>query len=209
MKTFITYLAKQRIEPGVYDARGRFILQTNEKFHYPICPVINGYTTVGDEIRIIVVYDNENIYFDENFKKLKKEVNYLKNKKGFNYKITKIEIPNKQYAHVHLDTYSKLLSCINDGDELYADISYGNKPMPIIEFMVLNSTYELMKNVSVKCISYGDVLFWKDPREYYIYDITPLFTMSRLSYNLAKEGIKDPISMIKGILKSGGDKNEL
>lgn len=208
MKKFITYIAKQPIKPGVYDAEANTRLQTDMALRYPVSTMLHGYTEKDDKIDVVVIHDKGNALYEENLKILEDEIKVIQEKNGFEYNIKTVEISDKQNAADHLNTFSALLDEINDEDELFVDITYGNKPTPIIELMSVNAAYQLKKNVIVECIVYGEVLFQKDPKEYYIYDITPLFSMLQVTNGLAQQGVKNPVEIIRKILEPEDYENE-
>ena len=105
-------------------------------------------------------------------------------------------------------------------EELYACITYGTKPTPIVESMALNYAYKLKKNVSVGCIVYGRFMNHnprltaeeneKNKENNGIYDTRALFFMDSMVNKLAEMKAPDPENAIRSMLgdmKLGSDKN--
>lgn len=78
-----------------------------------------------------------------------------------------------------------MLSKIEDGAQLYADITFGQKPLPMILMCVLNFA-EKFFNTDIKRIVYGKVDFVKHsdgksyPENPELYDVTSLYYLNNL-----------------------------
>jgi len=174
---------------------------------FPIIPVINGYTTVGDKIRVIAILTegemsnakNTKYNYDTFFKPEVKETVRIKNL-GFD-DIEVIYTPDNEGIDTQFKLFSDIAESVNPGEDVYACITYGTKPMPIVLTMALNYAYKLKKDVSIGCTVYGRYHHTDDKDgESYIYDTTPLFYMDSIVSKMAEIKANDPAKALKLIL---------
>ena len=212
----IPFLGKKRQKDGTLTDMLESVFYTpvgNPKLEYPfetrfpIIPVINGYTEPGDDVRVIAVItdgDNSNArnteynygtYFVPEIKKICDE------RKLRTDGIELIRTPDSEDMDTQLKLFFDIAGGINPGEELYACITYGTKPMPIVLTMALNYAYKLKKDVSVGCIVYGRFPHWEsgDSRTF-IYDTTSLFHMDSIVNKLSEIKAGDPETAIRLML---------
>lgn len=175
MKKFIVFSPQQaKLEKVDYEA------MDNSKLKYgttafPIIPAINGYLKEGEEFEILAIvaeYDNTR----RNFEKLKEELKELFEKKNIPYDeqkhLKEITIPYDDGTDTQLLLFRKLVDKMDNGDEIYACITYGSKPAEIVELMMLRYIRQIKKNAYIGCIVYGHKE-WGEPKGR-IYDVTAL-----------------------------------
>ena len=225
MKKFITYIALQNISPAryrVHDEKHRNLeVRTEEngeitELFFPIVASMYANAEKGEKIKVLAVHDkriNDPDYkeiIEGNKKKLTENIEKIKLVKGFEYEIEYLEISDVQTSQNHLKTFLSLMKKTEDDDVLYLDISYGNKPTPIVEILALQGAYSLKSNVMMGGIYYGEKLFNKD--DFYIYDITPLFNMSRMVERLAPLNYEEALEIIENSIRpyvdDEGEKDE-
>ena len=113
-------------------------------------------------------------------------------------------VSKEENAKAHLDIFSKLVECVENDDEWHVCMTYGTKPVPIIEMMAMNYAYSLKDNVTMKCAVYGKVNREKNEvKDAVLYDVSALFYMDQLVNNLASNNIKKPEEVIRSILNIG------
>ncbi len=204
MRKFITTIALQpegKLNSTVYEAVGNDKLKYNKDTRFPVIPLIAGYTGKGENIEVIALrhdYDNSRY----NFKLFKEEMEQLSKDKGFSYSIKELEIPYDNRTSTHLSTFKKLAAMIDDEDEISACITYGTKPLSVVEFMTVNYAYRAKKNCSIGAIVYGE--FDHSDNKSKIYDITSLFFVDEMVRRSAESG-RDTMSLLNGILDEGGE----
>lgn len=213
MKKFITTIPPMQrpwnLKDGVYSAVNNERLCCDFETCFPVLPLIKGYSEDNEEVEIITIYtDDPKICTDKesgidiskaNYDRFKEQLS--KNLSNVNYKINEITIKYDESVETHLNTFIKIIEQINEGDIIFADITFGTKPLPIIEIMALNYALRIKKDVSVGCLSYGAFNF--NSGEMSVFDVTSLLYMDELVNNMAKMNVDNPIEMIKGILSLG------
>lgn len=201
MKKFIMtspYQPKGGLEKGNYKAADNQLLAYDEPTSFPIIAAINGYAEAEEEIEVITIisdYDNAKA----NYELFKEELAELSQKKGFSYTLKEVYIPYNNAIDTELELFGKLIDCTADDDTLYACITYGAKPFPLIQIMALNYAYRIRKNVSIGCIVYGAKDHNTGRME--IYDITSLLYIDETVRLLAEQKVANPMEMIKNLLK--------
>lgn len=201
MKKFIAtspFQPKGKLGKGIYNAVDNEKLNFGRETSFPIIPIINGYAEQGDEIEVIVnIADYKNAKY--NFELLKDEIREICDEKNISYKLTQIETPYNDLLDTQLELFSKLVDATSDGDTLYCCISYGSKPVPMIQTMALHYALRARKNVSVECVAYGAMDH--NNHKMNIYDITSLLYLDELLNTMAEQKIADPIDKIRDLLK--------
>ena len=201
MKKFIMtspYQPKGRLEKGLYKAADNQTLAYDTPTSFPIITAINGYVEKGEDIEIItIVSDYENAEY--NYGLLKEEIEALSQKNGFRYNLKEGRVPYNNAIDTELELFGKLIDCTADGDTLYACITYGSKPFPLIQIMALNYAYRIRKNVSIGCIVYGAKDHNNGSME--VYDITSLLYIDETVRLMAEQKVENPTDLIKNLLK--------
>lgn len=213
MKKFITTIPPMQrpwnLKNGIYTAVNNERLCCDFETCFPVLPLIKGYSEENEEIEIIAIFadDPERCRDKEtdldisraNYDRFKYHLDkYLSN---INYKINEITTKYDETVETHLNTFTKIIEQINEGDTVFADITFGTKPLPIIEIMALNYALRVKKDVQVECLSYGGYNF--NTGKMGVFDVTSLLYMDEIINNMAKMNVENPLEMIKDILKLG------
>ena len=205
-KTFICTIPFQKegsLKPIVYKAHGNSKLdEYGTKYgqtRFPIVPVINGYAEKGDRIRVIaIVSEGENFrhnydtYFVDEVNNIVKENKYVFDG------IEKISTPDEEGIEAQLKLLAELLDKINDNEEVSACITYGTKPLPIVQFIALNYAGKIKADTTIGCIAYGRFLHTEEEQNIgRIWDQTALFYIDSIVSKLAQNQVKNPDEVIK------------
>lgn len=209
MKKFITYIPMQvgnNLLKAKYISNGNSKLNTDFEVTFPIECAINGYCESNEKIMLIALMEIDNVDCAENLNLLKSNIEKITSPQNIEVVISKVYISPEETAKNHLITFKNLISFFENDDELYACITFGTKPTPIIEMMALNFAYKNLKNITIGSIVYGKVnRQHNNPVSYYIYDITALFFMNNIVDTLSALNAEDAYSKIEKILSLGDD----
>lgn len=211
MKKFLTYLSLQTgngLQAVKYEPVDNNSLKTDVTVRFPVSILVNSYADNGEEIEIVCVMEDDNSGTEANKNLLSQELDFITGQLGAHYTIREIHIPKDERAESHLDTFRKLIETINDGDQLYACMTYGTKPFPILEMMALSYAYQVRDNVSVESIVYGKINRSEKRDEdgqariesAFIYELSSLFFMTRIVSTLAERKVQDPDAAIRELL---------
>jgi hypothetical protein len=208
MKKFITTISRrplEKTEQGVFRSENSKKLENVIYTRFPIIPVIDSYTEDGEEIEIIAIassqkYDEERIYVNcrEQLEALEEELSNICHRRYINYNVKVLTTPFGENLDNHLDMFGDIISAVSDNDTLFADITFGTKPMPVVQMIALNYCMKNKKNVMIECISYGEIDHETKDRR--LFDITSLFYLDKVSDALAYSKVSDPEAFIKALI---------
>lgn len=174
------------------------VLKCSEPINSPVFALIRNTVKKGEKISITVVRpDHENCH--TNFNTFLGDLEMIKDEMKFEYELIVVDTPFSERIEDHLDLFEKLLDTVHDDDEIYADITYGTKPIPIVLYMVLTYAYRF-RSCFVENTIYGKVNFKKDTGEHLgeLYDVTALFYMNSTINTMSDSS--DPKKFIKAVL---------
>ena len=200
MKKFICFSPRQsedKLHLQPYQAVDNQRLQFGDT-RFPIIPVIAGYAEQGEGIRVFAVTEDYPNSL-HNLELLRAEVRALCDERGI--ACSGVEVIDAAYddsVMSQLDVFQKLINIMEDDDELFACITYGSKPAPIVELMALRYARMIKHNAFVRCVVYGQ--FDHETREAKIYDVTALAQLDDIVRVLGLSGVSDPAESIKAIL---------
>jgi len=209
MKHFITTIALQEhlsainyqnIENAVY-------LDNDREFTNPILIPLKNLAGKGEKIRVTAIVTNdENGRCERNLKTFKEEVETLRAELGFEYDgVEELSVEYAESTMKHLNFFEALIEHICDGEELIADITYGNKPTPIVLQLALTFAYHYKENNVIKALTYGEFVHGPEKKGY-IYDVSALFYMNSIMTEMASAKPRDPLGFIKMLL--GREEND-
>lgn len=209
MKKFFTSVPFQtKLTPCEYKPFGEAKLTYEKEHSLPILNVINNYTEQGEEIEVIfLTADNENIR--NNLEVVTKSLEELAEEKKLKCSIKRIDYPDSDDIFVMLSLYGKLIQHCEDNDEIYSCITFGTKPVPLVQMMAMRYAYHAKKNVLIGMIVYGKIEWKKevvdgkmisviDKAE--VYDMTSMFYIDDISVKLCEMGIRDPEERIRAMI---------
>ena len=167
--------------------------------HFPAIPLINAHIEEGDTIKVITVtYDIPDCH--RNLASLEKEIAQVCAVHNATYELDSVVVPFDDSIKAILNVYQQLIARVDDGDDLYADITYGSKPMPIVLAMALQYAYRTKENVSIECVTYGQISHHRETKDAKIFDVTALVQLDEIVRLMADGNVADPGSIIGRII---------
>ncbi|MBE6587327.1 MAG: hypothetical protein E7647_02800 [Ruminococcaceae bacterium] len=172
---------------------------------FPIIQKICDTAEEGERIKIVAMVVGDGKYRD-NYNSFVSELDELKSRKGFEYELESIEKEENEHQDTVISFFGDIISKIEDGDSLYACITYGTKPMSIITTMALHYAYRIKKDISVEALIYG-MRNWHEADKPLgiIYNTTSLFYIDCMIDRIANMGVSDPQSAVKALMDMIGD----
>lgn len=216
MKHFITSIAQQENLNAVNykNAENVDFLENDALFTHPILIPINNLAEKGEKIRVTaLVTQNPDGFVKRNFETFKKELDVLQKKNGFILdEVEEIEVEYEESLKKHLGCFEDLIENISDGEEITADLTYGNKPTPIAVQLALTYSYLFGGNTVVKALIYGELMHGiKDENGNKIgkvFNVSSLFYMNTIMAQMNVTKPAEPLKFIKMILGSEGEDGE-
>ena len=169
------------------------VLECSEPIHSPIFALMCNTIKSGEKIRLTVIRpDHENCH--TNFNTFLSDLESLKDKMGFEYDTIVVDTPLSETIDDYLNLFEKLMDTVHDDDDIYVDMTYGTKPIPIVLYMAITYAYKFRK-CFVENTIYGKT---KGIDLGELYDVTALFYMN-MSISVMRDSA-DPRGLIKSIL---------
>lgn len=171
------------------------LLKTERDTCFPILIPLENSVSEGEKIIITaILIDRPTVV--HNLELFKEEVEELAQRKKFTYEIVEVKTPDSEKAQDHLDLFKNISALFANSrdEELYACITYGTKPMPMILMMALTFAYKLCDSFTIEAIVYGG--YEHTLKKSFIYDVSSLFYLDSAVNNMANLGIEDPLKMI-------------
>ena len=157
MKKFFTSVPYQKngeLIKAIYRPVGNAKLVYEKAHSLPILNAVNNFTEKGEEIEVIfIIGENENI--KRNLGSVESFLDELVLERELKCRKKYIYYRDSDDITVMLELYGNLIRCCDDDDEIYSCITYGTKPVPIVQMMAMRYAFHVKKNVYIGMIVYG------------------------------------------------------
>ena len=176
------------LKKSVYEAADNSNLFYNKEISFPILSVINAYAVDNEEIAVYTVvpeYQNSK----DNYEEFKKQIAELESEKNLKIMLKVISVEYSDSLDTMLDLFQKMIDCIDENDKIYMCVTFGSKPLSIVQMMAVNYAYRVFKNIRIGAIVYGK--FDHNSKKSVIFDETSLFYMDEIVRTLAQNGVKN------------------
>lgn len=200
VKTFVTSISLQS-KAGllkIFYHPEDFKLEKNRETSFPIIPVIADKVKENDEIKIIAVR-SDNADTPDNYEVFLGELSAL----GISAdKVTEISVAENQSKKVGLRMLLNILQEIPEDSLVYADITFGTKPMSAIVLYAM-SFIEKLKDSEVEGIFYGEIPREKGQPLYEkaaLYDLTAFKYLSGVIEELNNLEVSDPLASLQRLI---------
>lgn len=156
------------------------------KIHFPINAVLADKMKQDDEVKVVfLTTTTQTDSSKENVKKFQEELNRINSEKKAKISYTIINSVFEETKNVHEKRIENMISVLEKDAEIYADITFGQKPIPMLLMCVLTFA-EKFCNADIKKVIYGKVEFVKHddgksyPEKPELYDVTSLYYLNNL-----------------------------
>lgn len=207
-RTFITAISLQGakgLEKGVYHPDG-FSLEENIETSFPIIPIIKEQMRKKENVRIVALR-TENDDVKDNYQAFLSEVKSLGIDEA---QVTPISIVENQSKAMGITTLIRIIEAIPDDSLVFADITFGTKPMSLIILYAINFI-EKMKDAEVDGIYYGElprekgVSVWERAK---LYDLTAFKYLQGIIESLNGLEVSDPTYVLKSLIEVGKENDK-
>ena len=168
---------------------------------FPILQQISDTAAAGEDIRVITIVVG-GIQNNQNYTAFAQELDSLAKERGFSFTHTAIDKEDTEEVNSIITLFSNIINQVSDGDQLYACVTYGTKPIATVTTMALHYAYRIKENVVVKAVKYG-LKDWNATQEpvCILYDTTALFYIDCLIDRIAAMKLEDPESALKSLIQ--------
>jgi hypothetical protein len=189
-KIFVTAVSNQRDLDKLYYQTSQENLRVDYETAYPVVHMLENNITSDDEIEVIAINLPDNP--EENYDMLKEDIDRISQKFHVPIQLTQIARGLEETSTEHVALFKELLTSIEDCSVIFADLTYGTKPMPMVIAFALNWIGLIRKYSDIAQLIYGRV-FWGELDEHgkkkaQLYDVTEIMTFMSISQQLAGMG---------------------
>lgn len=197
---------KRQLNKFHYVVDGNSTIDFDGEVIFPINSVLAKTLNAGEKVKVVLIkkLDLEG-NSDINAGEFMKELNLINRDLGAEIEYKIIDTPFEETKDTHEKLLRQLIDCLEDKCEVYSDITYGPKPLPIILFSVLNFS-EKFFNANIKNIVYGKVDFVNigdgktEPRNPVLFDVTPLYYLNSVTNSMECKSSDDAKRMLDTLL---------
>lgn len=197
---------KRQLNKFHYVVDGNSTIDFDGEVIFPINSVLAKTLNAGENVKVVLIkkLDLEG-NSDINAGEFMKELNLINRDLGAEIEYKIIDTPFEETKDTHEKLLRQLIDCLEDKCEVYSDITYGPKPLPIILFSVLNFS-EKFFNANIKNIVYGKVDFVNigdgktEPRNPVLFDVTPLYYLNSVTNSMECKSSDDAKRMLDTLL---------
>lgn len=210
MKHFITFMTQQPSgtlrSVDYLNTENNPRLEHDFKTSFPVLIPMSNICVRGDEVKITVVNTNDPDEFGKsNYKTFINQLEECAGKCGFTYRINDINVEYIENCEKQMKLLEDIIDTIEENDVIIGDLTYGNKPSPMVLLMALSYADHFCKNAFVDMLVYGGISHGKvlpgTEKPGFINDVTSLFYMNSIINRLSFMEPSDPLGTIKKMIK--------
>lgn len=197
---------KKQLDRFRYPVAGNSTIEYDGEVVFPVNSVLAKTLKPGERTRVVLLkkLDTEG-NSDVNAGEFMKELNAINRNIGADIEYRIIDSPFEETRDTHEKLLRAMIGCLEDGAEIYSDITYGPKPLPIVLMGVLNFA-EKFFGAKIRNIVYGKVDFITQadgttrPANPMLYDITPLFYLNAVTEAMDGKNSAEAVKALDALL---------
>lgn len=184
---------KKNMNAMAYAGTGNTNCNYTKPIMFPINAVLAESLKKGDEVRVILLRTlDKDSNSEKNSGLFMQELDSINSEIGAKISYETLDSEFKETKDNHEKRLQDMLDKIEENTEIYADITYGPKPLPMILMCVI-SFAEKFLNCDVKSVVYGKVDFDENnqPSNPELYDVTSLYYLNNLTNSMVADSGKE------------------
>lgn len=184
---------KKNMNAMVYADTGNTNCNYSKEVMFPINAILAESLKKDDEVRVILLRTQDKAgNSGRNSGLFMQELDAINAEIGAKISYETLDSEFKETKDIHEKRLQDMLDKIEEHTEIYADITYGPKPLPMILMCVI-SFAEKFLNCDVKSVVYGKVDFDDNnkPCNPELYDVTSLYYLNNLTSSMVADNGKD------------------
>ena len=184
---------KKNMNAMVYAGTGNTNCNYSKEVMFPINAILAESLKKNDDVRVILLRTLDKAgNSGKNSGLFMQELDAINSEIGAKISYETLDSEFKETKDIHEKLLQNMLDKIEEQTEIYADITYGPKPLPMILMCVL-SFAEKFLNCDVKSVVYGKVDFDDNnkPCNPELYDVTSLYYLNNLTSSMVADNGKD------------------
>ena len=178
-------------------------LQIEEDISFPILTAIHAYVQPGETFEIVAVMADTPVG-KSNYDQLCAQTEALCDRENLQRpRMVLIAYEEDQHVGNMADLLLRITDEIQDGDQLYACMTFGAKPVSTALLSAVQFGYRAKTNVTIDCVVYGEIVRPTQDRATWfgrVYDETGLLQLGETLRLLAEAGVRDPSEALRSFL---------
>lgn len=194
---FTTIPMKEQIEKLHYPVAGNHLIEYEKAVRFPINAVLAKTLQKNEKVKIVRLMNSAGAS-SENACLFQSELENINTEIGAELSFFDVVENFTENKEMHETRFRKLLDFLEDDVEIIADITYGQKTLPMVLFCAL-SFAEKFFNAKILYIVYGKAEFEKGSIKQdsqVLYDLTPLYYLNTLTSAMEAPNGKEAIKII-------------
>jgi len=147
---------------------------------FPITILLENNCQKGEEATMLTVVAEGGDLAEANYEEFRRQVQVITERQGIRIEFIKVGMQARSSYDSHCRLYAALLEKLQDGDEIYADITYGFRATPIVIFAAMNRAFHFKQDIDVAEILYGNLYNGSYEKTPELFDATLLFQLDCL-----------------------------
>ena len=192
---------REDLDKALYPEDKTLGVEKAQEVVFPINACLPSILDDDKEVKVILIAkDTENQWVKKNLEIFKNEFSAFSKGKQVEYKT--IILPFEETKDINDLLLKGIISEIEDGSEIYCDITFGPRTLPIVLFVALNFAEKFCK-CDIRNIIYGKVEFVKGQiKNGKIYDLLSLYYLNsineKMSFSSSNEA-KEALDLLLGM----------
>ena len=177
---------KKQLDSMVYAGSGNTNILYSEPVVFPVNAILAENLKKNDKVKIILLRTlDKDGNSNKNTSLFMKELDSINSKVGAKLTYETVDSEFKETKDNHEARLKAILDKVEENSQIYADITFGPKPLPMILMCVL-SFAEKFLNCDVKSVVYGKVNFDENNKAIFpeLYDVTSLYYLNNLTNSM-------------------------
>lgn len=201
---FVDISMKEEMDSVCYKGSGNTTCTYDKPVVYPVNAILFDKLNKDDEVKAVLIQTKgDDARVQKNTQIFKDELNEINKSIGAKIDYVEVSAEYKEGKENHEKRIMALLSQMEEEAELYGDITYGPRTVPMVMLCAF-SFAEKYYDTDIKSIVYGKVEWKKniqtgrnEPYNPELYDITSLYYLNSITYNMQTQSKDEALKALK------------
>ncbi|MCL2191812.1 MAG: TM1812 family CRISPR-associated protein [Treponema sp.] len=199
---FCNIMMMKKFQRFCYKVTGNSTIEYDGEVAFPINGVLARMLRKDDDVKVVLLKkEDPDGNSTRNVEEFKNELDAINSSLGAKIEYKVLPMPHNEDSKEQEKLFKGMVGELVEGAEIYADITYSAKSLPILVFSVL-SFAERFFSADIKSIVYGQVSFDAENKPYNpkLFDMTRLFYMNVIANTMECEDGEAAKKMLDAIL---------
>lgn len=187
MKVVLSTIPLQVVNPVFYKSTENKAIEYKGEVRFPINGLLAKTLKKDDEVKVVRIVTEKEVSEDiseEILKYQQEELDKINESIGAKISYEEVRETFKETSDIVQSRFRQIVGALENGCEIYADITYGPKTLTPVLFYALGFA-EKFFDADIKNIVYGKAVFDKNkqpiPDASELFDVTPLYYLNSLT----------------------------